>query len=107
MCEIAMPPRWSRIPDRKDADYRKLDDRMTFATHVALFAAANSGMWFFKIVQNADWTWATWVTSAWAMILVAHAIYIFAIADYSEPVATAPASRGFKPKEKPSKSTKR
>lgn len=102
-----MPPRWSRIPDRKDADYRQLDDRMTFATHVALFAAANSGMWFFRILQKADWSWSVWVTGAWASVLVAHAIYIFAIADYSEPVVATPQPKGFKPKEKPSKSPKR
>lgn len=102
-----MPPRWSRIPDRKDADYRQLDDRMTFATHVALFSAANSGMWFFRILQKADWSWSVWVTGAWASVLVAHAIYIFAIADYSEPVVATSQPKGFKPKEKPSKSPKR
>jgi hypothetical protein len=102
-----MPPRWSRIPDRKDSDYRQLDDQMTFATHVALFAAANSGMWFFRILQKADWSWSVWVTGAWASVLVAHAIYIFAIADYSEPVVATSQPKGFKPKEKPSKSPKR
>ncbi|KAM3093720.1 2TM domain-containing protein [Phormidesmis sp. 146-35] len=103
-----MPPRWSRIPDRKDADYRRLDDRMTFATHVPLFTACNSGLWFFKIIQNHDWPWAIGVTGGWAAILVAHAIYVFAIADYSEtsPATPAPAT-GFKPKEKVTKSAKK
>jgi hypothetical protein len=40
-------------------------------------------------------------------VLVAHAIYIFAIADYSEPAPVTTKGTGFKPKEKPSKSTKR
>lgn len=103
-----MPPRWSRIPDRKDPDFRKLDDRMTFATHVALFGASNSGMWFFRTLQHADWSWSVWVTSGWFAVLVAHAIYVFAIADYSS-ASTVPSSTstGFKPKEKPAKSTKR
>jgi 2TM domain len=104
-----MPPRWSRVPDRKDPDFRRLDDRMTFATHVALFLASNSGLWFFRILKEADWSWAVWVTGGWALVLAAHAVYIFAIANYSEPVAattsTAPAT-GFKPKEKSKKSTK-
>ncbi len=102
-----MSPRWSRIPDRKDADYRRLDDRMTFATHVPLFTAVNSGMWFFKILQQADWSWSVWVTGIWATVLLAHGIYVFVIADYSEPVAAtlAPAT-GFKPKEKSVKSPK-
>ena len=102
-----MPPRWSRIPDRKDADYRRLDDRMTFATHVPLFTAVNSGMWFFKILQKADWSWSVWVTGIWATILLAHGIYVFAIADYSEPLpATSAPATGFKPREKSAKSPK-
>jgi hypothetical protein len=79
-----MPPRWSRKPDRKDADYRKLDDRMNFAVHVALFSAVNSGAWFVRTIQDASWTWTAWLTEAWLLILVAHAVYIFAIADYSD-----------------------
>jgi len=42
-----MPPRWPREPDRNDPAYRRLDDRMNFAVHVAIFAASNSGLWFF------------------------------------------------------------
>jgi hypothetical protein len=103
-----MPPRWSRIPDRKDPDFRKLDDRMTFAAHVALFGASNSGMWFFRTLQHADWNWSVWVTGGWLMVLVAHAIYIFAIANYGDPApASSSQASGFKPKEKPAKSTKR
>ncbi len=37
-----MPPRWPRKPDRKDPAYRRLEDRINFAVHVALFAAINS-----------------------------------------------------------------
>jgi hypothetical protein len=79
-----MPPRWSRIPSRQDADYRQLDDRMNFAVHVAAFAAINSGIWFFRTLQHQVSTWPFWLTSIWALVLVAHALYIFAIADYSE-----------------------
>jgi len=80
-----MPPRWPRKPDRKDPAYRKLDDRMNFATHVAVFAASNSGLWFFHNLQKAQWPWAVWVTGGWATILFAHAVYIFVIANYSQP----------------------
>ena len=38
-----MPPRWPRKPDRCDPAYRRLDDRMNFAMHVAIFAVINSG----------------------------------------------------------------
>lgn len=85
-----MPPRWPRKPDRNDPAFRKLDDRMNFATHVAIFAASNSGLWFFDILKNAEWPWAKWVTGGWALVLVAHAVYIFAIANYSQPALSSP-----------------
>jgi hypothetical protein len=78
-----MPPRWPREPDRQDPAYRRLDDRMNFALHVAVFAASNSGLWFFEIVQNAPWFWVKWVTGTWAVVLILHLIYMAAIADYS------------------------
>ncbi|GET40534.1 2TM domain-containing protein [Microseira wollei] len=84
-----MPPRWPRKPDRNDPAFRKLDDRMNFATHVAIFAASNSGLWFFDNLQKASWPWAIWVTGGWLIVLVAHAVYIFAIADYSAAATTS------------------
>lgn len=81
-----MPPRWPRQPTRTDPAYRKLDDRMNFALHVAIFAAINSGVWFVRNFQLASWTWTFWFTGIWAIALVAHAIYIFALANYSDSV---------------------
>lgn len=78
-----MPPRWPRQPDRQDPDYRRLDDRMNFALHVAIFAACNSGIWFFHQILAAHWPWAIWVTGTWLGLLVGHGVYIFSIADYS------------------------
>jgi hypothetical protein len=78
-----MPPRWPRKPDRADPDYRKLDDRMNFAIHVAVFAASNSGVWFVHNLKAATWSWIIWFTGVWAVILLLHLIYITAIADYS------------------------
>jgi hypothetical protein len=78
-----MPPRWPRQPSRADSDYRKLDDRMNFAFHVAVFSAVNSGCWFFRTLQKADWPWTTWLTLGWLSLLIVHGIYIFLIADYS------------------------
>jgi hypothetical protein len=85
-----MPPRWPRKPDRNDPAYRRLDDRMNFAMHVAIFAATNSGMWFVSIVKAEPWAWVTWITFVWAIALVLHAVYIFAIANYSNaPTASS------------------
>lgn len=78
-----MPPRWPRKPDRRDPDYRRLDDRMNFAVHVGLFAAFNSSLWFFRNLQYAEWSWVYWVTGIWGLIVVGHGIYIFAIANYT------------------------
>lgn len=63
---------------------------MTFATHVAIFAATNSGVWFFRTLQAADWSWSVWLTGVWLLGLIGHGVYIFAIADYSNPPATSP-----------------
>ena len=79
-----MPPRWSRVPTRQDPDYRKLDDRMNFAVHVAVFACIDSGVWFARTIQVETWTWPLWLSGIWALVLVAHAVYIFAIANYSD-----------------------
>ncbi|MBW4553943.1 MAG: 2TM domain-containing protein [Aphanocapsa sp. GSE-SYN-MK-11-07L] len=79
-----MPPRWPRQPDRADPDYRRLDDRMNFAIHVAIFAAINSGAWFFRLLQHETWVWTLWLTGGWLMLLVAHGIYIFGLAKYTD-----------------------
>lgn len=79
-----MPPRWPRKPDRKDPAFRKLDDRMNFALHVALTTAVNSGLWFFHNLTAASWEWLPWLTAGWILVLLVHLIYISAIANYSE-----------------------
>lgn len=84
-----MPPRWPREPDRKDPAYRKLDDRMNFAIHVATFAMLNSGLWFFHNLSSATWKWLPWVTVSWIVVLLVHLIYISAIANYSETPPTS------------------
>ncbi|MDI9636249.1 2TM domain-containing protein [Kamptonema cortianum] len=79
-----MPPRWPRKPTRNDPAYRRLDDRMNFAVHVGLFAATNSGLWFFQTLRSAHWQWLIALTLSWMGLLLIHAIYIFAIADYQK-----------------------
>ncbi|MEA5619199.1 hypothetical protein VB711_15330 [Cronbergia sp. UHCC 0137] len=78
-----MPPRWPRQPDRKDPDFRKLDDRMNFAVHVAIAATINSGLWFFHILKTTNWEWLLPLTGGWTVILLVHLLYISAIANYS------------------------
>ncbi|MBD2255711.1 hypothetical protein [Nostoc parmelioides] len=78
-----MPPRWPRKPDRKDPEFRKLDDRMNFAVHVAVAATINSGLWFFQNITLAKWEWLPLLTAGWVIVLLVHLIYIAAIANYS------------------------
>ncbi len=88
-----MPPRWPRKPDRRDPAYRRLDDRMNFAMHVAIFAVSNSGFWFFHNLKSARWEWLPCVTSGWVVVLLLHLIYISALADYSEQTPQDTASK--------------
>ncbi|MBD2020560.1 2TM domain-containing protein [Leptolyngbya sp. FACHB-36] len=106
-----MPPRWSRKPDRADPEYRRLDDRMNFATHVAIFAATNSGLWFFRVLGSVTQgvpggpPITPLITEIWALVLLAHAVFIFAIAKYTDGSLTSASNTagiGFKP----TKSTK-
>ncbi len=78
-----MAPRWPRKPNRKDPDYRKLDDWMNFGVHVMIAATINSSLWFFHILKTTTWEWLPWVTLGWLGILVLHLLYIVAIANYS------------------------
>ncbi|WP_448572220.1 2TM domain-containing protein [Trichothermofontia sp.] len=78
-----MPPRWPRKPNRQDPAYRRLDDRMNFALHVAIFAATNSALWFVQTLHHTTATWAIQVTGLWLIALISHGVYIFAIADYT------------------------
>jgi hypothetical protein len=78
-----MPPRWPRKPDRNDPAFRRLDDRMTFAVHVAAFTAVNSILWFSQLIHGQTPIWTIGVTGAWALVLLAHGVYIFALTKYS------------------------
>ncbi len=97
-----MPPRWPREPDRRDPAFRRLEDRINFAFHVALFAAVNSGAWFLRVLKDAAWPWTIWMTGAWVGLLLIHGLYIFGLADYSgadTAQSPDPASKDRKPEK--------
>ncbi|MEM6445956.1 MAG: hypothetical protein AAFY57_05455 [Cyanobacteria bacterium J06642_2] len=77
-----MPPRWPKPPTRQDPDYRKMDDRVTLATHVMLFATGSSGLTFVKLVRQAEWPWYAPVVLSWLSLLVIHALWVLVIARY-------------------------
>ena len=78
-----MPPRWPRKPDRNDPEYRRLDDRINFALHIAIYTALNSGMWFVHQIKPNSLLWLNWFSLGWLLLIVLHGMFIFAIADYS------------------------
>ena len=78
-----MPPRWPRKPDRADPEYRKLEDKINFAVHFAIFGAVNSCMGFFNTLNPGSLPLAKTISLVWACGLAAHAVYFFVIADYS------------------------
>lgn len=86
-----MPPRWPRKPDRNDPAYRRLEDRINFALHVATFLAINSTLWFFQLLLH-PWERVVVFTGIWLTALVGHGLYVFAIADYSGSSAYAATS---------------
>ncbi len=79
-----MPPKWPRKPDRADPAYRKLEDRLNFAVHVAAFTAFNSGGWFYHNLAPGQLAWLPYITLPWAAGLLGHGIWAFAIASYDE-----------------------
>jgi len=84
-----MPPKWPRKPDPKDPAYRKLEDRINFAVHVAATLAVNSVLWFLHELRPGTLPWVKTFTLVWVGFLFAHAVYIFAIASY-EPQTEDP-----------------
>ncbi|MGC9506039.1 2TM domain-containing protein [Baaleninema sp.] len=79
-----MPPKWPGKPDPKDPAYRRLGDRINFALHVAIFAACNSGAWFFYTLYRIDEPWTLWASAVWGAVLFAHGVYVFGLANYSQ-----------------------
>jgi hypothetical protein len=82
---------------------------MNFATHVAIFAAMNSGLWFFKVAGEKilelnvpmGLPGTPWITGAWGMVLLAHGVYVFAIAQYPDSTTQVATSKttASKPKD--------
>lgn len=80
-----MPPKWPREPDRADPAYRKLEDRINFAVHVAAFTAFNSGLWFLHEFTPGTLLWLPKFTLPWLGGLALHGVWLFAIAKYPTP----------------------
>jgi hypothetical protein len=65
---------------------------MNFATHVAIFSAINSGLWFFRVLGEKTSDLGIpgglpntpLITTIWAAGLLMHGVYIFAIVRYDD-----------------------
>lgn len=78
-----MPPKWPRKPDRADPAYRKLEDRINFAVHVAAFMAVNSVLWFLHELRQDTLLWLPIFSGILVALLMAHGVWVFAIASYA------------------------
>lgn len=77
-----MPPRWPRKPSRQDPEFRKLDDRYTFAAHIAVYLVCSTGLVFFNQLLQAYWPWLVPALGWWGVALGIHAVWIILIARY-------------------------
>ncbi|MEM6256523.1 MAG: hypothetical protein AAF821_26745 [Cyanobacteria bacterium P01_D01_bin.156] len=77
-----MPPKWPRKPDKADPAYRKLEDRINFAVHVAAFAAVNSILWFLHELMQGTLMWLPKFSAVLLSLLMVHGIWVFMIATY-------------------------
>jgi hypothetical protein len=79
-----MPPRWPRKPTRQDPEFRKLDDRYTFAAHIAVYLTLATGLEFFNLLWQAEWSWLVPFLGWWGLALGIHAFWIIQIARYPQ-----------------------
>jgi hypothetical protein len=79
-----MPPRWPRQPTRQDPEFRKLDDRYTYAAHIAIYLTAASGLTFLNMLYRANWFWLLPLLGCWGLGLGLHSLWIFFVATYPQ-----------------------
>jgi hypothetical protein len=46
------------------------------ALHIAIYAALNSGLWFYRSITYQDWQWQGWMIIWWALILLGQGIWV-------------------------------
>ncbi|MCA1903552.1 MAG: hypothetical protein CV045_10010 [Cyanobacteria bacterium M5B4] len=71
-----MPPRLSTPPDPQDPAYQSLERKINLMFHGALFAAVNSGLWFFDQFLSRQWFWLPLFSTVWGTILLTHALWV-------------------------------
>ncbi|MCS6960615.1 MAG: 2TM domain-containing protein [Pseudanabaenaceae cyanobacterium SKYGB_i_bin29] len=71
-----MPPSLPYPPHPDDPGYQRLERRVNFLLHLMVFAAVNSGLWFFVLLQRSDWLGWRWLTISWATVLLSHALWV-------------------------------
>ena len=61
----------------KQAEAR-IDARIRFYTHAAVFAAVNLLLWFINYTNTPGHWWAKWPTFGWGIGLICHGVALFA-----------------------------
>jgi hypothetical protein len=79
-----MPIRWYGPADPADPTYRHFERIVNLTLHGALFAALNSGLWVLQGIRH-PWHHLAWLTTGWALVLVAHATVVVMLRPSPEP----------------------
>ena len=72
-----MPIRWYGPANPEDPTYRHFNRIVNLVLHGMVFAALNSGLWFVQEMRH-PWSHLNGLTSAWAVLLMAHLISVAA-----------------------------
>ena len=72
-----MPIRWYGPANPEDPTYRHFNRIVNLVLHGMVFAALNSGLWFVQEMRH-HWSHLNWLTSTWAVLLMAHLISVAA-----------------------------
>ncbi len=72
-----MPIRWYGPANPEDPTYRHFNRIVNLVLHGMVFAALNSGLWFVQEMRH-PWSHLSWLTSTWAVLLMAHLISVAA-----------------------------
>ncbi len=70
-----MPIRWYGTSDKSDPTYRHFSRIVNFTIHSMLFAAVNSGLWFFQLIRQ-PWDHLNFFSEVWLAALVCHLVFV-------------------------------
>ena len=77
-----MPIRWYGPANPKDPTYRHFSRVVNLIIHMMVFAAINSGLWFFELMHHR-WDYLNLFTELWLLVFAIH----FGVVVFLRPAA--------------------